>query len=143
MVIKYCFLRCMMNKKAHLFGGVVFFFLGSVFIVCIRSGEIPSEEVVLSLFTPFFLPLLTVGFVASIFGAVLPDILDPPFSRKHRRFAHSKVLFMIMLVLYLVTLFSIIYGSIYDILGIWAIHFFLLGYLSHLIMDSFTPAGLW
>ncbi|MGM0509847.1 MAG: metal-dependent hydrolase [Thermoplasmatota archaeon] len=132
-----------MNKKAHLFGGMVFFFLGILLIVCVRNLSLPTADLVISFFEKSALIGSALGFAAVIFGAVLPDILDPPFSRKHRRFAHSKVLFVIMLILYMVTLFSITYRSMNDELGIWAIHFFLLGYLSHLILDSFTPAGLW
>ena len=132
-----------MNKKAHLFGGVVFFFLGIMLIICVKSLSLPNADLVISFFEKSTLIGSALGLITVVFGAILPDILDPPFSRKHRRFAHSKILFIIMLALYMVTLFSLTYGSMKNELGIWGVHFFLLGYLSHLVLDSFTPAGLW
>ncbi|MFP4006311.1 MAG: metal-dependent hydrolase [Candidatus Hadarchaeia archaeon] len=77
--------------------------------------------------------------LSSLFGGTLPDILDPPFSSRHRFLAHSKLLLCIFLVMWIASLFVLLTDPNS---WIWTIYFFLLGYISHLLLDSLTPAGL-
>ncbi|MFP4050143.1 MAG: metal-dependent hydrolase [Thermoplasmata archaeon] len=80
-----------------------------------------------------------IGF--SVLGGILPDILDPPFTKRHRRYAHSKILLIIFLTILLITVVLIFIkrGNII----LWSLYYFLVGYISHLVLDSFTPGGLW
>ncbi len=70
-------------------------------------------------------------------GAALPDILDPPTGWRHRAKAHSTTRCGWMLM-YTAA------GSILSCVHVAAIPFtaFCIGYLSHLLADSTTPAGL-
>lgn len=67
----------------------------------------------------------------------MPDILEPPKSRWHRRYFHSRVLLMILLVIILIIGFLMPNGALKA--GLLIV---LISYLIHLIMDSKTPAGL-
>ncbi len=129
-----------MKRTAHMFGGLSFGFLGYLILVLVRTYEFPSLQIFTDLLTPsmLFKTLLLLMFVS--FGALLPDKLDPPFSPRHRKFAHSKILLFLFIVLTLITLYLL---STDENLGLWSLYYFLLGYISHLVLDSFTPAGLW
>ncbi len=85
---------------------------------------------------------ISVGFILSIIlgviGAILPDVLEPPKSKWHRKFFHSKILLIIILFAILIVIgFPWLNGALKA--GLLIV---LISYLSHLIMDSRTPAGL-
>ncbi|MCP4581765.1 MAG: hypothetical protein GY839_09105 [candidate division Zixibacteria bacterium] len=85
---------------------------------------------------------LSVGLIYSIIlgiiGEILPDILEPPTSRWHRKLWHSKKMIMYMALLVLVLL---IIPLLKDSMKA-GIVIVLISYLIHLILDSRTPAGL-
>ena len=65
-------------------------------------------------------------------GSMLPDIIEPGYSIKHRRFFHSKVLLFILIMceIYLVG-----YEE-------YLIFVLILGYIFHLLLDSTTRRSL-
>ena len=82
-------------------------------------------------------------FMATIFGgigAAIPDSLEPPSSWTHRKFYHSRKMLKQMLLLLLLLLIGVpLWVNIregYVIAG------GITGYISHLLMDATTPAGL-
>ncbi|MEF8874827.1 MAG: hypothetical protein V5A88_09210 [Candidatus Thermoplasmatota archaeon] len=124
-------------------GAVIFAFLGYfIWHFLHRTFFIPPEPSFRSTLTSILSMEVMLFFImifSSIFGGSLPDILDPPFTSHHRAFAHSRMLFYILIIIWIVTLFSLLTDSN---LFIWILYFFLLGYISHLVLDSRTPAGL-
>lgn len=132
-----------MNKRTHMLGAVIFAILGyAVWHFLRRLFFIPPDPSLLSALSSILsmeVKLFFIMILSSIFGGSLPDILDPPFSRHHRAFAHSRILFYILIVIWMITLFTLLNDPS---LIIWILYFFLLGYISHLALDSRTPAGL-
>lgn len=79
--------------------------------------------------------ILAIG--VSIVGAMFPDVLEPATSGNHRSFFHS----------YTVLLIAILFGfMILKNMGSFGSNtlagLFLVGYISHLLLDVSTPAGL-
>jgi hypothetical protein len=87
-----------------------------------------------------FAPLLILGcFLISIWGANLPDILDPPTNPFHRSVGHNVVSFFLFLLVALISLsLSIIFHWWVFILT----SAFAFSVLSHLFLDMLTPMGL-
>lgn len=78
-----------------------------------------------------------IGGLVGLLGGVLPDILEAPTNSFHRKFFHSKVIGILILmgISYSVTSQNKnIFNSLIDSLGS--------GYLTHLMLDSTTPRGL-
>jgi membrane-bound metal-dependent hydrolase YbcI (DUF457 family) len=71
-----------------------------------------------------------------LLGSIIPDILDPPTSYKHRRFFHSKRVRKYMGYVSI----GVVLVIITPLLN--AVTFFCLGYFLHLMADSTTPMGL-
>lgn len=129
-----------MRKNTHIVGGILFGFMGLLILESFKRGALP--HIGWSLESILHMSFISIFLMAamSIFGAILPDIIDPPFTAKHRLFAHSKALLFILLVLWAISFISLLDRSS---LGVLAIYYFLLGYISHLALDSLTPSGLW
>ena len=113
-----------MNKRQHVTAGVVIGPIVNYGLKWILSSE------------------WSVGFFQSIIlgiiGAILPDILEPPKSIWHRKFFHSRmILIMTLLIIMVVFALPWLNGAIKT--GLLIVSF---SYLSHLIMDSRSPAGL-
>lgn len=84
---------------------------------------------------------LPIALVSSVLGAVLPDLIEPPRNRRHRKFFHS-LLCLALLLLYLNrTYLNLLTGGPVDEVTI-GIFFAGAGYASHLVLDALTPAGL-
>jgi inner membrane protein len=81
---------------------------------------------------------LVLSIILGIFGAVLPDILEPPKSRWHRKIFHSKIL-LILIVFITLIVFVLPWVDVLIKVGLIIVLF---SYLGHLLMDSLTPAGL-
>ncbi len=132
-----------MKKRTHMIAAVTFAVLGYfIWHFLRRTFYIPPDPSLHSTLTSILsmeVKLFLVMIFSSLFGGSLPDILDPPFSKRHRDFAHSKILFYILIVIWAITLFTLLNDPN---LITWILYFFLLGYISHLVLDSFTPAGL-
>ncbi|MFO8108952.1 MAG: metal-dependent hydrolase [Thermoplasmata archaeon] len=129
-----------MRKNVHIIGALCFGIMGLVLLGSVKRGALPyvGWPLIALLHKPFI--TIVIMLVMSFFGGIVPDILDPPYSPKHRRFAHSKALLAILLVLWGITLIALLNQSS---LGLCAIYYMLLGYISHLALDSLTPSGLW
>lgn len=130
----------MMRRNTHVIGGLFFGLAGYFILASIQSNSISSYSIFYELFQESMVIETTLLFTTLTFGAILPDKLDPPFSPKHRKFAHSKgILFLFIMI----TAFTLFLLSTQENLVIWSLYFFLIGYISHLALDSLTPAGLW
>jgi membrane-bound metal-dependent hydrolase YbcI (DUF457 family) len=117
-----------MRRRGHVAIGIVIFFLYSYFMIHFSTITDAS---------------LLFGIVAVVIGSVLPDIIEPPISSKHRGFFHSKGVLVFTFIAFIAT----------DLTGInpfflstfsrsYSVSSFFLGYSFHLLADSLTPAGL-
>ncbi|MGM0405173.1 MAG: metal-dependent hydrolase [Thermoplasmatota archaeon] len=129
-----------MRRNTHLIGGILFGLTGYFILVSVRLGTISPYSIFFDLFEESMMVKTTLLFVFLTSGALIPDKLDPPFSPKHRKFAHSKAILFLFITITALTLFLL---SIQKNLVLWSLYFFLLGYISHLALDSLTPGGLW
>ncbi len=72
----------------------------------------------------------------TIFGAILPDLIEPPKSPNHRRFFHSVLVLLILMILLIwlnagtQSMFTYLPSG------------FIIGYLSHLLLDATSRIGL-
>ena len=132
-----------MKKKTHMLGAILFAIIGYfIWHFLRRVFYLPPDPSLHSTLTSILymeVKLFLIMIFSSLFGGSLPDILDPPFSKRHRYFAHSKILFYVLIVIWIITSYILLNDPN---LTIWILYFFLLGYISHLALDSFTPAGL-
>lgn len=132
-----------MRRRAHTIGALIFGAIGYSIWHFLRSAFfLPVDPSVFSSFTAILNMDLKIFFIfigSSFLGATLPDILDPPFSSRHRAFAHSKILLYLFMILWVLSLYIILTTQT---LSMWSVYFFLSGYVSHLVLDSMTPAGL-
>lgn len=132
-----------MRRRTHTIGALVFGILGHIIWHFLRTVFfLPSDPSLVQSLSSLFsmeVKIFLIMILSSLFGGTLPDILDPPFSSRHRFLAHSKLLLCIFLVMWIASLFVLLTDPNS---WIWTIYFFLLGYISHLLLDSLTPAGL-
>lgn len=91
--------------------------------------------------------------LALCFGSIVPDILEPPTHRDHRQAFHSlEVLALSAIASLYMILSSWVTAFSSEVIGpissgwvtdpMWFIGLGLLGYASHLLLDSQTPMGL-
>ena len=73
----------------------------------------------------------------SVFGAMIPDKLEPAISGDHRSFFHS---WLVLVILASITL--IMLKNAGDLNNNTLAGFFLVGYISHLLLDLSTPNRL-
>lgn len=109
-----------MRNQVHLLSAFALF----LFITYLFAGEYVRGK--------HFVIYLVVMLVCS----VLPDVLEPPTSRWHRAFFHSKRCLKGVLVL------AIVGWAIGMRAGNYTLMFAALGYLVHLLEDATTKAGL-
>jgi inner membrane protein len=115
------------GKKTHTTAGVL--------VSIILLSDLVSKGLVLS---PIILP---VALASSMIGSVLPDIIEPPRNRRHRKFFHSLVFLALLLAFMHNTYALLLTGGLAD--EITFIFFFAgAGYASHLVLDALTPSGL-
>ena len=85
--------------------------------------------------------ILSISALTAFSGAILPDIIERPTNPDHRKFFHSWFMLSIFFILSFVMCFVII--PLYNTqVFVYPIFAFLLGYLSHLLLDSTTTRGL-
>ena len=115
-----------------------------------REEHVIVGILVFSLYTWLFHSLVNVSFnvilfgvISTIFGSIIPDILEPPTHWTHRGLGHSKralkfvgYLFVIAALLGLLSIFNDIFFNSYIISS------FFLGYVAHLLADSTTTMGI-
>ncbi len=132
-----------MKKKAHMIGAVIFAVSGYyIWHFLHRAFFIPPDPSLRATLTSILSMEVLLFFIMILFsmiGGTLPDILDPPFTRRHRYLAHSKALLFLFTLAWSITLYFLLVDRS---TVTWIIYFFLLGYISHLVLDSLTPAGL-
>ncbi|WP_440948315.1 metal-dependent hydrolase [Methanosarcina sp. T3] len=117
----------MTGRKTHITAGVLISFVLIWYLV--PKGLVLSPA------------LLPIALVSSALGAVLPDLIEPPRNRRHRKFFHS-LLCLALLLLYLnQTYLSLLTAVPADEVTI-VLFFSGTGYASHLVLDALTPAGL-
>jgi membrane-bound metal-dependent hydrolase YbcI (DUF457 family) len=117
-----------MNREWHLvIGGIAFLFY-QTFIDTINS----------TMHYPWFL-----GIILLAIGSVLPDKLEPAYTRYHRGICHSHGALSLMTIFFIVSaLVALFSPACPHILLVYLASCFFLGYLFHLLADSVTPAGL-
>ena len=117
-----------MRRQAHLVIGAIAFLAYTYPIYLLL--KIPTN-------------LMLMGFLAVLFGSVMPDVLEPPTDWTHRGLGHSrralKFSVEIFAISALVGLFSFF---ITDLALSYVVSGFFLGYGVHLLADATTPAGL-
>lgn len=85
-------------------------------------------------------PLLAAGcFLITVWGANLPDLIDPPTSPFHRSIGHN---FVSLLMFILIFLCAISLSLLFKWWPFIIASSFSLGVLSHLFLDLITPMGL-
>lgn len=85
--------------------------------------------------------ILLISFISAFIGSILPDIIEKPTNPDHRKFFHSWFILSIFFIASFVFCFVLI--PLYDTKSyIYIIFAFLLGYLSHLLLDATTKKGL-
>jgi inner membrane protein len=85
--------------------------------------------------------LLPIALASSVLGAVLPDMLEPPRNRRHRKFFHSLLCLALLLLFLNQTYLSLLNAGPTDEVT-FGLFFAGAGYASHLLLDALTPAGL-
>ena len=111
-----------MNRDEHI---IIGFFIG---IVAGVLGSTFSENF------DFILYLLFVGL--TILGSFSPDLIEPSHDENNRKFFHSVVLLGILVILLIWLNFGVQSMQIYLSSG------FIIGYISHLLLDATSNIGL-
>lgn len=117
----------MTGRKTHMTAGVLVSFILIWHLV--SKGLVLSSE------------LLPIALAASTLGAVLPDLLEPPGNRRHRKFFHSLLCLALLLLFLSQTYLSFLTADPADEVT-FGLFFAGAGYVSHLVLDALTPAGL-
>ncbi|MHA1219383.1 MAG: metal-dependent hydrolase [Candidatus Heimdallarchaeaceae archaeon] len=85
--------------------------------------------------------ILSISTLPIFVGSILPDIIERPTNPGHRKFFHSWFMLSIFFIASFVIAFVVI--PRYDnILYVYLIFGFLLGYFSHLLLDATTKSSL-
>jgi inner membrane protein len=117
-----------MNRQAHLVIGAVLFLL---YLYIAMFFHVISGELFVS------------GIVAVAAGSLFPDILEPPANARHRGFFHSRRAFKFVSVIFLLPAVPVLFApGIPHFPLVFSASCFFLGYVSHLLADSLTRAGL-
>ncbi len=83
------------------------------------------------------------GFIALVAGSVIPDIIEPATSWRHRSLFHSfRALFTIIILFIATGLLALVTAFFSDFSAFFLLSCFFLGYVFHLLADSVTPMGL-
>ncbi|MFX1285614.1 MAG: metal-dependent hydrolase [Promethearchaeota archaeon] len=82
----------------------------------------------------FILYIIFVGL--TVFGSVVPNLIEPPHKENHRQFFHSVVILVILAIL----LIWLIIGR--QSMFTYLLSGFILGYLSHLLFDATSQERL-
>ena len=118
-----------MRKGIHVIIGILAFF---AFVLLLNR----IHAIILSFFI--------VGFFAVIAGSIMPDILEPPTSSKHRRLFHSKRTLNVTVGIFGFSVaVSLLFPlSVANKVALFGLSCFALGYFFHLLADSTTRRGL-
>lgn len=117
----------MVRQRLHIKVGVLFF----LFVMY----DVNSKGIDVNF---IFIPIIL---LLTIIGSILPDVIEPPRNKFHRKFFHSIFLLMIIFVFIIMTYKKLISGNFDN--PILVCYFFIgCGYVSHLLMDVITRNGL-
>ena len=85
--------------------------------------------------------ILIVSSLCILFGSIFPDLIERRTNPDHRRFLHSWFMFAVTFITSFVTAFVLIplYEHLFFVFPMFG---FLLGYFSHLFLDSSTKRSL-
>jgi len=122
----------MPGRTVHIIGGVVF----SIPIVGVSYWGFSEDLSYLQL-----LLIIAISAPCTVFGAMLPDLIERPTGPDHRKFFHSWFMLSMFFIASFVTCFVLIPSYNTSIFP-YPIFAFLLGYLSHLLLDATTKKGL-
>ena len=120
-----------MRKSVHVFFGVL-----AGFLALALFGKFPKsieEALTFRAIVDIFIALIG-GYI----GGVFPDWFEPGTNRRHRGFFHSRIMLIILIVLVIFIQLAGLGSHYLDLLAT----VFCFGYISHLLLDSLTPAGL-
>ena len=117
-----------MNSGEHTGIGIIVFLIYAYFI-----GHIAG-----SINNPWIL-----GIIAVVTGSLIPDILEPATSYRHRGLFHSVMAFIASVFLFGSTaLIAVAIAFFSDFSAFYIASCFFLGYMFHLLADAMTPMGL-
>jgi membrane-bound metal-dependent hydrolase YbcI (DUF457 family) len=117
-----------MNRRTHLIIGIALF-LGYGYVA--------------GLFHQTTSELFVFGIIAAAAGSLLPDILEPATSVRHRGLFHSGRALKTVAVIFLIAAIPVIFApGIARFPLVFSASCFFLGYAAHLLADSLTRAGL-
>jgi len=85
---------------------------------------------------------LASGLLAVFAGSILPDLLEPPTSSRHRGFFHSKKMLKGIGIVFVGTALLWLLPVVLSKTVPFVLSALALGYLLHLAADSVTPRGL-
>ncbi len=120
-----------MRRNSHLVGAMIFGIIAFLILEAIRKMSVPSPYWIIGT-SLSHIGHLFIMLISSAIGGLLPDILDPAYSRRHRRFAHSGLTGFIMIVVIVITLLYLMSDFRLELLFIY---YFAWGYVSHLVLD--------
>jgi len=86
--------------------------------------------------------MLVFGLFAALAGSVLPDLLEPPISSRHRGFFHSTTVLKGAAGVFCGTALLWLLPGVSQKTVPFVLSALALGYLLHLAADSVTPRGL-
>ena len=122
----------MPRRLTHIVGGIVF----SIPIVGVSYYGFAEDFSYLTLTL-----ILSISVVCVFIGSILPDLIERPTNPDHRKFFHSWFMLSVFFVASFVVCFVLI--PLYESrVFVYLIFAFLLGYLSHLLLDATTKKGL-
>ncbi len=125
-------LTLMPRRLTHIVGGLVF----SLPIVGVSYWGFSENFDYLQLTL-----VLAISVVCIFIGSILPDLIERPTNPDHRKFFHSWFMLSAFFIVSFVMCFVVV--PAYDQkVFIYLIFAFLLGYLSHLLLDATTKKGL-
>lgn len=117
-----------MNSSEHIFIGF-FAFLGYSYLIdnSANSAHLPWIY----------------GLGVVVLGSIIPDIIEPATSWRHRSLFHSVGTLKVITILFGLTgLLTVATAFFSDFTVFYFASCFFLGYLFHLLADSITPIGL-
>jgi len=120
------------RKLTHIIGGIIF--------------GLPIVGAVYYLFTNEFsyfklAIIISISFVCTFAGAIIPDVIERPTNPEHRGMFHSWSMLSLIFISAFLLCFVVIPRYSEKIFP-YPIFGFLLGYLSHLLLDSTTKMSL-
>jgi membrane-bound metal-dependent hydrolase YbcI (DUF457 family) len=117
-----------MNSSEHIWIGIIAFIIYAYFL-----GNIVS-----SINNPWIW-----GVGAVVIGSIIPDIIEPASSFRHRGLFHSvRALFVMIILFGSTTLIALTIAFFSEFSAFYLASCFFLGYMFHLLADAITPMGL-